>query len=89
MPLSLGICGVGHKSENASGAEFAEAGKVNDAALDRSVVHLEVACVDDDARRSVYSNGNSVGDRVVHTDEFDCHTAHLDSLSRLDNIKSA
>ena len=85
---ALGICGVRHKSKDASAPQLAEAGKVDDLAVDRGVIHLEIAGVYDDTGRSVYSHSHRIGDRVVDLDEFNCHTAHFHGLFGLHYIEA-
>ena len=81
------ICGISHKGKNAPVAQLAEACKVDDAAVNGSEIHLEVACVDNHACGSVNSKTHSVGYGVIYSYEFNRHAAHLYSLSRSDNVK--
>ena len=55
---TLGVRGVSHERENALASELSEACEVDYLAVDRGVVYLEVACVYDDSRGSVYSHAH-------------------------------
>ena len=68
-----GNLGVGRVSEEQVDTLFAEAcegAQVGDPAVERQLVHLEVAGVQHGARTGADEHGQGVGDRVVDGDEF-------------------
>ena len=86
---TLRVGALREQRKNAPVAELAEPCKVDDAALNRGVVDLEVAGMDNDAGRCVYSEAAGIRYRVVHTDKLHRHAAELHGLPRLNHIKPA
>ena len=84
---TLSVGRIRHKRKNSPASEFAETCKVDDAALDRREVDLEVARVDNNACRSVDGKSDRIGDRVVNADKFDRHAAHFYRLTWLYNVE--
>ena len=66
----LGVGGVGQEQVDALLAEPGEAAQVGDPAVERELVHLEVAGVQDQAGRGADRDGEAVGDRVVDGEEL-------------------
>ena len=87
VPPPFSIGGVGHKRQYAPVAQFAEACKVYDIALNGRVVHLEVAGVHNYSRRGVDSKSHRVGYGMVHADKFHSHAAHFHGLARGNNVE--
>ena len=61
---------VAQKRKHTLIAELAEAGQVDHFALNGRYIDLEVAGMDDSAKRSLYRKRNSVGNAVVNIDEL-------------------
>ena len=80
---TLHIGGVGKQRQNALLTQLAEAGQVDDLAVDGRGVDLEVAGVNDGAHPRVDGEGRRVGDGVVHMEELHLELAGLHSLARL------
>lgn len=66
----LGVRGIGEEKVDAFLAEPREGGEVGQAAVQRELVHLEVAGVHDHARGGADGDGQGVGDGVVDGDEL-------------------
>ena len=66
----LGVRGVGHEEVDALVGQPGEAAEVGDPAVQRELVHLEVARVQDETRRGPDRDREGVGDRVVDRDEL-------------------
>ncbi len=84
-PRDLGVRGVGHEQVHALLAETGEGAQVRDAAVERQLVHLEVAGVQDGAGVRVDGDGERVRDRVVHGHELALERAELDDVVFLDH----
>ena len=69
-PGHLGVGGVDHEQVDALLAEPGERAQVGDAAVERQLVHLEVAGVQHRAGRGAHGDRERVGDRVVDGDEL-------------------
>ena len=69
--VDLDVRGFAHEHENAFLAELTQTLKVDGLAVDRRVVDLEVAGMDDAADGRVDAERVGVCDRVVNSDEFD------------------
>src|SRR5690606_16828123 len=67
----LGVGGVRQQQVDALGAEPGEAAEVGDAVVQRQLVHLEVAGVQQGSGRGAHSDGERVGDGVVDREEFE------------------
>ena len=68
--VDLDVRGFAHEHEDAFLAELAQALKVNCLAVDRRVVDLKVAGMNDAADGRVDAERIGVGDGVVDSDEF-------------------
>ena len=66
----LGVGGVGEEEVDALLAQPGEAAQVGDPAVQRELVHLEVAGVQHQAGGGADRDGQAVGDRVVDRDEL-------------------
>ena len=69
-PGDLGVRRVGQQQVDALRAEPREAGEVGDPAVERQLVHLEVAGVQHDAGRRLDGDRERVRDRVVDREEL-------------------
>ena len=67
----LGVGRVGQEQVDALLAQPREGAQVGDAAVERQLVHLEVAGVQHQAGRRADGDGERVGDRVVDRDELE------------------
>ena len=79
----LGVGRVGHQQVDALATEPRPAAEVGDPAVERQLVHLEVAGVQDGAGRGADRDGERVGDRVVDGDELAVERAELLGLALL------
>ena len=77
----LGVGRVAQQGQNALLAVIGQGGKVGGAAGQRGIIDLEVAGLDDGARRAVDGEGHGVRDGVVHMDRLHRKAAQLDLLS--------
>ena len=74
----LGVGGVRQQQVDALlAAEPGEAAEVGEAAVERQLVHLEVAGVQHDAGLGLDGDGEGVGDRVVDREELELERAEL------------
>ena len=69
-PGHLGVGRVRQQQVDALAAEPGEAAEVGDPAVERELVHLEVAGVQDGAGRGADGDGERVRDRVVDGEEL-------------------
>ena len=69
-PGHLGVGGVRQQQVDAGQPEPGEGAEVGEDAVERKLVHLEVAGVHQRARRRVHGDGERVGDRVVDRHEL-------------------
>ena len=76
----LGVGRVAQQGQNALLAVIGQGGKVGGAAGQRGVIDLEVAGLDDGARRAVDGEGHGVRDGVVHMDRLHRKAAQFDLL---------
>jgi len=79
---AIDVRAVGKQREHAGGAELREAVHVEVLAVDRRLIDLEIARVDDDADRRVDRERDAVGHAVRHADELDRERADGDPLAR-------
>jgi hypothetical protein len=77
----LGIRRVGEEQVDTLLAETGEGAQVGDAAVERQLIHLEVAGVQRDARRSLDRHGEGVGDRVVDRDELELERTEVHDVA--------
>ena len=75
---ALDVRRIREQRQNALLAELAEAGKVDDLAVDGRRIDLEVARVDNGAKSCVDGKRDRVRDGVVHVDELHAELAGLD-----------
>ena len=80
----LGVRRVAHQQVDALAAEPRPAAEVGDPAVERDLVHLEVAGVQDGAGRGADRDAERVGDRVVDGEELARERAELLDLAFLD-----
>ena len=71
----LGVGRVGHEQVDALLAEPGERAQVGDPAVERQLVHLEVAGVQHQAGAGADRDRERVGDRVVDRDELEVERA--------------
>ena len=76
----LGVRGVAEQEVDAEAADLREPADVGALPVDRRVVELVVAGVDDAAARRLEHDGGRVGNRVRHPDELEPERAELDRL---------
>ena len=69
-PGHLGVGGVGEEEVDALLPQPREGPQVGEPAVERQLVHLEVAGVQQRAARGAHRDGERVGDRVVDRDEL-------------------
>src|SRR5580692_3598091 len=78
---ALDVGGVAEKGQDAFGAVAGEGVEVEGGAVDRSLVDLEVASVNDDAERSADGEGDAVDGAVRDVDELDFVGADFDEAA--------
>ena len=74
----LGVGRVSEQEIDARIAEAGEAGQVGQSAVQRRLVHLEVAGVQDGVPSGADRDGEGIRDRVVHREELEGPVAELD-----------
>ena len=79
----LGARRVRQQAQHALGAEAGQQGEVGQLAVDRRVVELEVAGVDDRAERRAQGDAHRVGDRVADAEGGRLERAKVDRVARL------
>ena len=86
----LGVGGVGEEEVDALLAQPGEGAQVGDAAVERQLVHLEVAGVQHHAGAGADRHGERVGDGVVDRDELEVEGPEADPVAlgddRLDGV---
>ena len=82
----LGVGGVGQEEVDALLAEPRERTQVGDPAVERQLVHLEVAGVEHQRGAGPDGDGERVGDRVVDRDELELEGAEGQPVTRLDLV---
>ena len=80
----LGVGGVGHEQVDPLLAQPREAAQVGDPAVERELVHLEVAGVQDHAGAGADRHGETVGDGVVDRHELAVEGGQVDPVALLD-----
>ena len=70
----LRISRVDHEQVDALFTEPGESAQVSDSAIQRQLIHLEVAGVQDQSGRGSYGNGQRIGNGVVDCNELDTRT---------------
>ena len=81
---AIDVGAVGEQRQHALGAELREAVQVEVLAVERRLIDLEVAGVDDDADRRVNRQRHAVGHAVRDADELDRERADGDPIARSD-----
>ena len=76
-PGHLGVGRVGEEEVDALLPQPGEGAQVGEPAVERQLVHLEVAGVQQGAARGAHGHGQRVGDRVVDRDELAVEDAEL------------
>ena len=84
---ALHIGGVCQQGQHAVPAQLAEAGQVDDLAVDGGGVDLKVAGVDHGAHAGMDGEGHRVGDGVVHMDELHLELAGANGLPGLHHME--
>ena len=79
-----GVGGVGHEQVDALLAELCECAVVGGDTVDRGLIELEVARVDDGASRSLQEHAERAGDGVRRGEKFDGEAAEIDVAATLD-----
>ena len=82
-PGHLGVGGVGEEQVDALLAEPGERTQVGDPAVERELVHLEVAGVQHQRGAGADRDGERVGDRVVDGDELELEGAERQPVAGL------
>ena len=72
---AFGVCGIRKQGKNSLVAQFAKAGKVDNSAPCRGIVHLKVAGLDNRSGGGVYRKGAGIGNGVVYIDKFHAHNS--------------
>ena len=85
-PIDVGA--VGKERQHALCAKRREPVEVEVLAVERRLVHLEVAGVNDDAGRRVQRQGDAVRHAVRHADELDLNRADRDPIAGTDRLKA-
>ncbi len=80
-PGHVGVGRVDEEEVDALLAQPREGAQVGEAAVERQLVHLEVAGREHDARGCADRDGERVGDRVVDRDELEVERAELLGLA--------
>ena len=80
-PGDLGVGGVGEEQVDALLAEPGERAQVGDPAVERQLVHLEVAGVQHHAGAGADRDGERVGDGVVDRDELEVEGTEADPVA--------
>ena len=86
QPALLGIGAVAHQQQHAAPREFRDLGVVGLFAVNRRVVELVVAAVDDDPVRRVDAEADAVRDAVGDVIAFDLERADLKIVARLEDV---
>ena len=81
-PLPIDVRAVGEQREHAGGPELGEPVEVEVLAVERRLVDLEIAGVDDDAVRRGDRQRDAVGHAVRDAQELDRERADRDALAR-------
>ena len=81
---NLGVGGVRQEQVHAFLPQTGEAGQVGDAAVQRELVHLEVARGQHGAGTGADRHGQAIGDGVVHGQEFEVEGTELLAFAFLD-----
>ena len=84
---ALGVRAVGEHEQDALVADFRECLEVREFSVDRRVVHLEIARVEDRADRRANGERHGIGDAVVHAHELDGETAETQLVARHDGME--
>ena len=80
----LRVRGVGHHQVDAHLGETRQRAEIGMHAVDGALVELEVARVQDVARRRLHEHAHGARNGVVHREEIDDEAAQLDFVARLD-----
>ena len=81
---ALGVGGIGEHAEHALVADRGDSRKIGRLAVDRRLIELEVAGMEDRSNRRAQRERASPGDRVVHVDELGFDRAIAHAAARLD-----
>ncbi len=80
----LGVGGIHHQQVHALFAELAEFHQIGDAVVERQLVELDVAGVDQGTGRGLHEYRKRVRDGVGHVHEFEVERADLELFASLD-----
>ena len=83
-PAPIDVRAVAEQRQHALGSQLREAGQVEGFAVERRLIDLEVAGMDDDALRRVDGHRHAIGHAVRHADELDPERADGHDVARLD-----
>ena len=86
---AIDVRAVGEKREDTGSAELRQAVDVDALAVDRRLVDLEVAGVDDDTLRCLYRDRDTVRDAVRNPQELDRERADSHTLPRTNGRRAA
>ena len=82
IPLALDVGRVRQQQQDTLGGVLGQTLQIGGSVVDRRLVELEVAAVDDRAERRADRQRHGVDDRVGHVDRFDRERSHLPRLAR-------
>ncbi len=83
----LGVGRIGEEDQYASPPQFGQLGKVGQLPVYRAVVEFEIAGVDHQPHRCVYSQSHAVGDTVTDPEEFHTERSQGEDITRLDGME--
>src|SRR5262249_41762072 len=81
-PAAIDVRAVGEERHHALGAELRQTMDVEMLAVDRRLVDLEIAGMDDDADRGADGERDAIGHAVRHAGEFDVDRTDGDAIAR-------
>ena len=87
MSGALRIGGVAHEGQHTFISQFGEALQIDGVAVNRRIIHLEIACVYDRARGGLDGQGSGIHNTVIGLDEFDIKFSQFHNVAEGDNVK--
>ena len=85
---ALDVGRVAHERKHAFLTQLPEARQINHLARGRGQVDLEIACVDERAKRGADGERDRIGDRVVGVDELNRKATQLNHIARLNAVEA-
>ena len=82
----LCICTVAHQRKHAFFADLCESLQVNGISVNRRIIHLKVAGMDNGARRGINCERSCIHDTVVRFDIFNSELSKVNRLTELYNL---